>query len=632
MSRGTGRSEPDSAYAALAALSSDLPAAHVLTELLRQLAAATNARVVRVWRVHDGGFTPALTWPADAIGVPDVPATARLEGGPGVDGMALIADGASTLGAVTITTRGRSVVTGEGRRRLRDTANCVLLVWRRDELRTVLHRQIRHTDRLGGELADSERRLSTVRDLERRRVATEIITLSTGRLGRLHQEVDQLGADLGAGLLPDVSSAGRLRDLLDELIEDFRVMVRGIHPQVLQSRGPRAALADVAAGLSRPARITGAVPARIDPELGAALYFLTAAALQTLAPTDGEGALEVHLSHTDGLLGSLITGRARISTAALRAALTVDVDRLAALGGGAEVTVEDAAVSLRAWVPDRLEPAAAAPRELPSSLPARVRALALGLAAGYGDGPGSGQAQALVTRLDGPVRVGVPGLPGHELGSRADWLTGVGRRLPDLVLVPSSPYSPDEPADWLGLPDVVLQPTSADPEQRVDVVLIGAGLLVRSAPWAELPDLLITEVVARADLLRARSVLAALIVLRRSVPLAGPPAERFGYELEELQAGAHELVELEALAQLRTGQLDLTRAQLRTAERLLGCTGPAPYERLGLPASATPDELRWAAQEQMAPWRGLAENAAAGRRQRQACAMIVRCCEALLAE
>jgi hypothetical protein len=634
MVRGAAQPEAGSAYATLAALPPDLPAAQALTELLRSLVIATGASQACLWRGSRGGFSADLTWPPGADGAPDVADLADLDSRAGVAASARILDGERERGAVSISVLRRRPVRADGRRRLQQTADCVLLVWRLEELKAGLQQQVRHTDRLCGELADAPRRLSTVRELERRRVATEIITLSTDRLGELRRQVDHLGQELASGHPPEGSAASRLADLLDELIEDFRVMVRGIHPLVLQSRGPRAALAEVAAGLSRPARITGTVPARVDSELGAALYHLAAAALQTLARAERDDPIDVQLSHADGQLEVLVTGRARISTAALRAALTVDADRISAIGGGVEVTVEDDDVTLRAWLPDRLEPAALAPGDARLSLPARVRAVALSLAARYPKGPGAAQASALVTRLDGPVRLGVHGF--SESPQSTDWLAALGRRLPDLVLIPADDHGPDKhgpdrqgPDDGQQ-PDVVLRPATERPDQRVDVGLTGSGVLIRSAPWSHLPELLATEVVARADLLRARSVLAALIRLLRDSPPTESSAGRLGYEVEELQAGAWELAELEALAELRTGTLDLSRAQRRSAERLLGCSGSAPHERLGLPASSTATELYRAGVEQMQPWRRLAETATAARRQRDACGVIVRACEALL--
>lgn len=631
-----------SAYAVLTELFVEFPTPRILHELSRLLAASTDAAIVRVWRARAGSILSAeLSWPTEAENVPDVVAS-KVDSLSGTDASVLILDGARLLGAVTLTSSPGHVITDDDRRGLRETADCVLLLWRRDDLNTTVHQQNRHTSQLADELAESGRRLTRVRELERRRVATEMITLSTSRFVQLHEQVRQIDALLAAGLPPGASLA-RFRELLNDLIEDFRVMVRGIHSQVLQTRGPRAALTEVVAGLSRPARITGTVPARVDPELAASLYHLAAAALQVLSdgdrwdrPAQPRDQLEVHLSHVLGQLGVLITGGTRISAAGLRAALTVDKDRLAALGGGLRIEVEDAVLRLRAWLPDRLEPAALAPTPAPSSLPVGVRGLALALAASYGDSPGSSLAWDLVTRMDGPVRLGVQGLglqDGQSLEGQNGWLTELSRRLPDVVLVPypSGDDNQHSQSD-LDMPDAVLRPAQDRPREGADLLLLGAGILVRSAPWAELPELLLTELVARTDLLRARSALAALIVLLRDIPLNDSAGRHFRYELEELSSGAHQLAELEVIAKLRTGALNLGRSQVRNAERLLGCAGTSPHERLGLPGSTEPTELINAASEQLDRWRRLAEGVAVGRQHRQACSVIVQSCEGLLAE
>ena len=634
--------DPRSAYALLAELF-DLPTPRVLHELTRRLATETQA-VVQVWRARPGGLGVELSWPAQPDDGLDVVPAEQLDALPSVAASALIQDDLHTHGAVTLDVGPGRTVSDRHRQQLTETANCILLLWRHDDLSAAVHHQHRHTVRLAGELAESGRRLSTVRDLERRRVAVEMITLSTARFARLYRRVRHLDVDVSEGRAPEPAAVSRLRAVLDELIEDFRTMVRGIHSQVLQDRGPRAALTEVVAGLSRPAEITGTVPARVDPELATTLYNLTAAALQVLSDEDPQDRftpeaepLQVHLSHVDSELRVLIVGRSTVSVAGLRAALTVDTDRSAALGGGVQARAEDGVIHLRAWLPDRLEPAALAPAPVPSSLPVRVRELAIGLATRYGDSPGSARAWALVTRLDAPVRLGVQGLGMEESPTsqrRNAWLTSLALRLPDVELVPYPPLvdRADPNADPNDLPDAVLQAALDHPEEGADLRLLGAGLLLRSAPWAELPDLLATELVSRTVLLRSRSVLAALIVLLRQVPLAGTAGQRLQYELEELRSSAHELAEIEALAAVRTGELNLSPAQVRTAERLLGSAGVTVTERLGLPASARLEDLIRAAEDQMQYWRRLAEVAAVGRQYRQVCSVIVRTCEGLLAE
>ena len=616
-----------SPYAVLAELFTELPAIDVLGELARRLAADVDATTVSIWRAFPAGLGIELRRPEAVDPASDgFVDPAKLVVHPGVDAVAMIRDGALVHGAVTITSRVARPLTETAQSRLADTANCVLLLWRREELRAAVDRQVRHTNRLTAELADSGRRLSIVRELERRRVASEIITLSTGRLGQLERQAQHLESALATGQLPATSSVDRLRDLLDTLIEDFRIMVRGIHPQVLRDRGHRAALAEVVAGLARPTRITGTVPARVDQELGASLYYLTASALLTLAgaaTSNPRAVVEAHLSHFEGGLRVLVTAETRLSAAQVRAALTIDSDRMVALGGRVEVRVEDAVVTLRAWVPDRLEPAAEPSTTATVGLPARVRMLALNLAARNNDQPISARSQALVSRLDGPVRLGVARtqLP----PARDTWLSQLERSLPEIQLVSVPPDDPDD------RPDAVLQPSAEYPDQRVDLLLPGSGVLLRAGLWTDLAELLTVELVARADLLRARSALTTLAVLLRELPATDTGGRRLRYELEELQAGAHELAELDALAELHSGALDLSRSQLRTADRLLGRFGTAPSERLGLLGTAGPAELIQAATEQMEPWRLLAENAA-GRRQRLACSVIVHTCERLLAE
>ncbi len=616
-----------SPYALLAALPADTPAVRALPLLLENLARATGAPRVQLWQAHEGGFSPYLSWPAESPGPgegalgPQPPDLSALESLTGVLAAGPVRDDAVLHGALTLHSPDpeQPQPDPDTRSRLRDTANCVLRVWRLAEVRAALAAQDEYTERLAGELAASRQRLAGVRDLERRRVAAEIITMSTDRLGRLHRRVDELAADPS----PGPGSAARLEDLLDELIEDFRVMVRGIYPIVLKTRGPRAALAEVAAGLPRPVLIDGGVPARVDAELGAALYHLVAAALQTLARTedgdDGAGTepLTVRLSHGEGRLAAVVSGRSPVSASALRAALSVDADRLSALSGSIETSTDGAVVTLRAALPDRLEPAARPDPGRPENLHARVRAIVVRLAARAEPGPQAQAAGHLLERLDGPVRVGL-----HDLPRPSAELDELARRLPELSLLSGS--APDEV-------DVVLRPageSSAD-EQALVVELAGAGTLVRAAGWRELPGLLRTEVVARADLLRARSGLAEMVRLLHELPRTGPDAVRLDYELELLRAGAHELAELEAIALLRTGGLGLTRVQVRTAERLLGDQGPAPHERLGLPATSSAAVLRRAASEQLGPWRRLAANAA-GRQQRAACDTVVRACESLL--
>jgi signal transduction histidine kinase len=205
--------------------------------------------------------------------------------------------------------------------------------------------------------------------VERRRLVLELSHATSDRLAGLRADVAAARADLRPGE-EDGGSAGRAlaraRTGLDELLDRFRVIARGVYPAVLRDQGPAGALDEVAADLGRPVRITGELDGRLAWEIESGLYYVAAAALHELAGAPAEDELVMHLEHADGRVSVLVDDpRAPVGPARLRAALSDDGERLVALGGAVEVTggPGDAAadgdsglVVLRAWLPDRLEP------------------------------------------------------------------------------------------------------------------------------------------------------------------------------------------------------------------------------------------------------------------------------------
>ena len=148
------------------------------------------------------------------------------------------------------------------------------------------------------------------------------------------------------------------RSRLDELLDRFRVIARGVYPAVLRDQGPYGALDELATDLPRPVRLTGNLPARLAWEVESGIYYLAASAMQQLAGQAGERALRVHLTHADARLAVEIDDPTpSTSIAELRNGLAHDAERLAALGGDLEVSEDDAGgARLRAWLPEQLEP------------------------------------------------------------------------------------------------------------------------------------------------------------------------------------------------------------------------------------------------------------------------------------
>ena len=173
---------------------------------------------------------------------------------------------------------------------------------------------------------------------------------------------------------------------------------------------------------------------------------------------------------------------------------------------------------------------------------------------------------------------------------------------------------------------------------RLSVTLIRQGIatpaaladeLVRRSGLNELQKILNTQFTERRDLLKARSALLALDSVLHGDPRAasGPLLG----EVERILAGAHEFAELKLLSALRSGAITLPRGESDEAERLLGGSGGTTEVRLGQPEGSSPDELRKIALDVLARWRRWAENPVSSRAVADACRVVVRSCEGMVA-
>lgn len=156
---------------------------------------------------------------------------------------------------------------------------------------------------------------------------------------------------------------------------------------------------------------------------------------------------------------------------------------------------------------------------------------------------------------------------------------------------------------------------------------LAAELVARSG-LEELQRILRTQFAGRRAVLKARS---ALLALDRLLRLDGDDGRGLAIEVERILAGAHEFAELRLLSALRAGAVTLPEGLTEEAERLLGDTGPAPAVRLGLPPNAASDQLRHTALHTLRRWRQHAENPLLPRRATDACRVLVRTCEGILA-
>jgi hypothetical protein len=143
-----------------------------------------------------------------------------------------------------------------------------------------------------------------------------------------------------------------------------------------------------------------------------------------------------------------------------------------------------------------------------------------------------------------------------------------------------------------------------------------------------LRDVLLTQFAERRALLKARAGILAVESIARRAP--GPGSDQLLVAVEQITAGAHELVELQMLASLRAGTVDAKPDDLAAMERLVGGEGAAVTARLGLSPDADTDAVRAAASTELARWQRRAESPMASRATADAARVLVRTCEAIL--
>ncbi|HKU03315.1 MAG TPA: dynamin family protein [Arthrobacter sp.] len=174
---------------------------------------------------------------------------------------------------------------------------------------------------------------------------------------------------------------------------------------------------------------------------------------------------------------------------------------------------------------------------------------------------------------------------------------------------------------------------------RLAVVLVRNGFgdptplaheLARRSGLDPLLELLDRQFKARAEALKARTALAAVESLLAGRPREG--TERLAEALERLQANAHEFRELRLLAALRTTGVELAPELAAEAERLIGGLGAEASQRLGVASGTGPEALAAEARRVLARWRRVSENPLTARSAVEACRVVIRSCEGVLAD
>lgn len=624
------------------------PPEHLVTALVRNLAEALGGQVTYRAPNEAGELAVVAAWPDQAAGNDGLSASA-----------AEVAREPVASGGVVLVTSPRRWGDAE-HAMVRESVGWINLVAQMNQLRLDRNAADTRARALRAEVTAARDRFTEVREVERRRLGREITTTTAADMYEVRRQLRRLlsgrsasekSAD-GNGSEPGLTE---VRGGLDELIANFRSVVRGVFPAMLPDRGPQAALEELAATLRRPVRFRGDLGRRVEWHVEAGLYHAVAVVLNTLsgdarvtddkddkddnddaADVDVESAITVEFRRDDALRVQIGASAGGLSTRQLQAALGHDAARLAVLGGRMDCAVTGGMAVVVIRLPERLELTGADPA------PARFEHSAVyrkvcelvrqgqQAAAGGPDGP---RWDAVAERLALPTRLAVV----HDDCS-ADLLTAadVAHASALNVTVIDLPGPADEALAREFL-------TDDSPKGSIDAVLclVSPTAAFRAAlRQAQNRRVVLSESASPVELVRTLASRGPVIAARRAIVAARElvsrlPAEHpLRWSFEQVSAQAHEIAELDLIDDLEHGDPRLLRSLGRDgvtdALQLLGARGADPRARLGLPEDADDEQVGNAASQAVRSWRARAEGPATGGRDRIACEVLVRTAEGLL--
>jgi signal transduction histidine kinase len=309
-------------------LAGEYAADDVLDRIATALAGGIGADRVVVWLNSGGELRPAAVWPEGAPAAPIAASVAALTATE--DGMRSfpVRLQGEILGAIGVHKPASEPLTPADEKLVGDLAAQAGLVLR--------------NARLIEELRASRRRLIEAQDEERRKIernlhdgAQQQLVALTVQLGLLERQAED----------PDTvrASATRLKDALQDALDELRALARGIYPPLLADQGLAAALEAQSRKAAVPTTIESDGIGRYPREIESAVYFCALEALQNVAKYADATSAVVRLGERDGRLEFEIAddGRGFDPTAtSYGTGMQGMVDRLDAIGGTLEVSSE----------------------------------------------------------------------------------------------------------------------------------------------------------------------------------------------------------------------------------------------------------------------------------------------------
>jgi len=132
-------------------------------------------------------------------------------------------------------------------------------------------------------LSESRAGVVDAADAERRRIERDLHDGAQQRLVSLAMNLGMARENL-ADLPPDARRViAEAHDEAKEALAELRILIRGLHPAVLEDRGLDAALSGIAARAPLPVKVTVDVPVRGTPTVAAVAYFVVSECLTNVA-------------------------------------------------------------------------------------------------------------------------------------------------------------------------------------------------------------------------------------------------------------------------------------------------------------------------------------------------------------
>jgi hypothetical protein len=344
-----------------------------LPGLAEVLAGSTGARRASVWlAVEDHLVCVAEHSPVAHSTHPHrrrTPNLAVLLGDDDTDYVVPVLDGTALRAALVITKSGAGI-SANHKLLVRDIGRGAALLLRGEARNAELGERVRRANDCVAELRASQGRLTWARDVERRWLADELTHAAAGRTSGLHDAVAAAQRCLARQPSEREAALAALTWVgteLDEMADRIRTTGRRIYPPTLRGSGLVAALEEMVVDLPRPVQWSGDLGGRLDWEVECGIYCAAATALRILGAQPSEQELLVALERAGGRVAvRIVDPSPSVVLDTVRAGLAVEVERLGALDGGLELTGTGAdegrrtgALTLNAWLPDRLEPAVA---------------------------------------------------------------------------------------------------------------------------------------------------------------------------------------------------------------------------------------------------------------------------------